>query len=189
MTRYALLRLTRSPSVSRRCGPDPTEIRESHGNTATRGITCSGDGGREGSAGGAAAPMLGWDRGGGFSVDAAVRVPARHQAGLEWLIGDCARPMSRRAANPRRSSSSIKRSVGHPADSQTLIRLPHRAWRNCLMPHRLGTDSEARRLPSGGSRFVLRLTTTVCSCLSTRPHGRRILSHNGRRNPLDCLSI
>jgi hypothetical protein len=37
--------------------------------------------------------MLGWDQGGGVSVDVAVRVPARYQAGLEWLIRDCAQPI------------------------------------------------------------------------------------------------
>ncbi|MBM4201290.1 MAG: IS91 family transposase [Gammaproteobacteria bacterium] len=41
----------------------------------------------------ATALMLGWDHGGGFSVDAAVRVPAWDRAGLERLLRYCARPI------------------------------------------------------------------------------------------------
>jgi len=41
----------------------------------------------------ATALMLGWDHGGGFSVDAAVRVPAWDRAGLERLLRYGARPL------------------------------------------------------------------------------------------------
>ena len=36
--------------------------------------------------------MLGWDHGGGFSLDASVRIEATDRAGLERLIRYCARP-------------------------------------------------------------------------------------------------
>ena len=36
--------------------------------------------------------MRGWDAGGGFSVDASIRVEAHDRAGLERLLRYCARP-------------------------------------------------------------------------------------------------
>jgi hypothetical protein len=36
--------------------------------------------------------MLGWDRGGGFSLNASARIEATDRAGLERLIRYCARP-------------------------------------------------------------------------------------------------
>jgi hypothetical protein len=36
--------------------------------------------------------MAGWDHGGGFSLDASVRIDAAHRAGLERLLRYCARP-------------------------------------------------------------------------------------------------
>ena len=36
--------------------------------------------------------MAGWDHGGGFSLDAAVRIEGRDRAGLERLLRYCARP-------------------------------------------------------------------------------------------------
>ena len=36
--------------------------------------------------------MAGWDHGGGFSLDASVRIEGQDRAGLQRLLGYCARP-------------------------------------------------------------------------------------------------
>lgn len=82
--------------------------------------------------------MAGWHHGGGFSLDASVRIEGHDRAGLERLLRYCARPPAR--PSPWSGSSSSPRtrwSIASPSPSPMGARsCASRPW-NCLSgwPH------------------------------------------------------
>jgi hypothetical protein len=70
----------------------------------------------------AAGDMAGWDHGGGFSLDASVRVEGQDRAALERLLRYCARP-SRRSGSSRSvtTRSSIACPDRNPMDAANRV--------------------------------------------------------------------